>query len=380
MLAEPGKVTLRRLRSNRLAGPPAASVDEVVGWFGAVQAQDYPAASWAVAQRTPGSATEDVDRLLADGTVLRTHVLRPTWHLVLRSDIGWLLDLTGPRVRASTAWRRRQLGLDDATVARSNAVLADALDGTSLTRRELNAALARRGIAVDLMQTAHLLLDAELVGLICSGGLRGREHTYALLDQRAPRTRRLGADESLAEIALRYFRSHGPATLGDFCWWSGLSVRLGRRALAVASDGVEEVDVAGLKMYAAQAPARPRVAGPSVRLLPNFDEYFVAYAARGLHVDVARFGPVPTSQEILSNSLVIGGAYAGSWRRVATRAGVALVVHPRAPLDSAETGGLEQAAARYGEAVGSPVDLEVAGSTSGGAGVVTAGFSNRGGR
>lgn len=351
-------VAARRLRSQLLLGAGAPGVQEVVDWFGAVQAQDYPAARWAVAQRTESGTAADVDRLLGDGAILRTHLLRPTWHLVRAADIGWLLDLTGPRVKAATAWRRRDLGLDDATLSRATALIASGLESGPLTRRELQDVLVRGGMTLDSVAAGHVLLHAELDGVVCSGGLRGRQQTYALLESRAP-AGRLDPEEALAEIAVRYLRSHGPATLRDLCWWSGLSLRLARQALALAGDAVETASAGDLTMYDAAGPPSARPRRPKVHLLPNFDEYFVAYAERALHVDLSRFGPTPTSVEILSNALVVDGAYAGRWRRTEERAGLLVRVHPRAPLEAPELNSLEHAVARQSAALGRPVRLEL---------------------
>src|SRR5260221_11504732 len=191
---------------------------DVVQWLGAVQAQDYAAAKWALGLRMQGAIDESIEQAFADGTILRTHVMRPTWHFVTPADIRWMLALTAPRVNASNARYYRRLELDDAVFAKSNAVVTKALQGgNQLTRVELGAVLEQAGMAThDLLRLTYMVGRAELDGLICSGAKRGKQFTYALLDERAPQTKTLARDEALPELAKRYFTGYGPATLKDY--------------------------------------------------------------------------------------------------------------------------------------------------------------------
>src|SRR5262245_302167 len=215
----PLDIARTRLRNQRLIGKPFATPEEVVGWLGAVQAQDYAGAKWAVAQRTAGCSDADVEQACRDGRILRTHVLRPTWHLVLPEDIRWMLALSAPRIRAAMAFYDRRLGLTDAVCARSAAALAAALrGGNHLTRGELARVLAAAGIPAAGQRLGHLMVRAEIDGVICSGATRGKQSTYALLDERAPAAKPRGRDDALAELAGRYFASHGPALPQDFAW------------------------------------------------------------------------------------------------------------------------------------------------------------------
>src|SRR5262245_24477363 len=188
----PLDIRRQRLRNQRLVGAPFARRGEVVSWLGAVQAQEYPGASWGIAQRADGLSQSAIDQAFAEGAILRTHAMRPTWHFVAPADIRCLLALTSPRVQALNASSYRRLGMDDAVLARGTAVLADALQGDKqLTRAELAAALQRAGIVSpsdDRLRLAYIMMYTELEGLICSGAMRGKQHTYALLDERAPPT------------------------------------------------------------------------------------------------------------------------------------------------------------------------------------------------
>ena len=197
---------------------------DVVKWFGAVQAQDYSGAKWALGLRLQSATDDAVEKAFGDGNILRTHVMRPTWHFVAPADIRWLLKLTAPRVNAVNGYYYRKFELDDAVFKKSNKALTKALrGGKQLTRDTLRNAVQQAGVATDdLVRSAYILIRAELDGLICSGARKGKQFTYSLLDERQPNSATLERDEALAELTRRYFTSHGPATLQDFVWWSGL--------------------------------------------------------------------------------------------------------------------------------------------------------------
>ena len=196
---------IRNLRISRLL--PCASAIEVVRHLAAVQSQEYPSGKWSVGHRTRGVSDADLDRAFEEGQILRTHVLRPTWHFVLPADIRWLLELTGPRVHALNAYYARQGGLDDDALLAGQRALAHALeDGRHLTRAELVTVLLQAGFDLKGLGLAYMIMHAELNGVICSGGMRGKQHTYALLESRAPHAPRLSPDEALAELVRRLLR------------------------------------------------------------------------------------------------------------------------------------------------------------------------------
>ena len=326
---------IRRLRSQGLVGPGFESPVATVEFFGAVQAQDYPAAKWALGMRTRSTSEADVDRLFDEGRILRTHVMRPTWHLVLPEDIRWLLMLTGERLKRAVSSRRRELELDDRTLARALDVFAKALaGGLSMTRPELAVALRAGGIPADLQRLYHLLLAGEYAGLLVSGPRRGQEHTYALLEERAPRARELSREEALGSLARRYFRSHGPALVTDFAWWSGLTMGDARRAVDIAGPDVEPLPGAAEADWAGRA-----------HLIPNFDELTVAYRDR------SELG-APPGLQVLSNVLTIGGRVRGSWRRTLAPGRVRIEVSLRTPADGVEAAAIDEAAAGYGRFLG----------------------------
>lgn len=261
-------VARQRLHNERLVGAQCPQPEDVVNWLGAVQAQDYAGAKWAVGQRVAGALDADVERAYVSGAILRTHVMRPTWHFVTPADIRWLQELTAPRVRAGNAPYDRGFELDEASFRRSHAVLTSALRGNhQRTRTELARALDEAGIPAQGPRLAYIIMRAELDGLICSGALRGKQHTYALLDERAPASRRLSRDEALAELAKRYFTSHGPALPQDFAGWSGLTIADARIGIELNRSHLTS-DVVGGKTYWFASAAKPaNLQDPTVHLL-----------------------------------------------------------------------------------------------------------------
>jgi hypothetical protein len=217
-------IAARRLVNQGIIGAGRRRPADVVVWSGAMQAQEYEPAKWAVGLRMrDGASDAEVERAFERGDILRTHVLRPTWHFVAPNDIRWLLELTAPRVHARMAPFNRQLELDARTLTRGTAVIERALgERGCLTRAELAEQLRRAKLAMSGARLAHLVMHAELEGVICSGPRRGKQGTYGLLAERAPNANRFARDEALGELARRYFRSHGPATIRDYVWWSGL--------------------------------------------------------------------------------------------------------------------------------------------------------------
>lgn len=361
-----------RLRNHRLHPPPGpAPADEIVRWLGAVQAQDYPAAAWGIAQRGAGTAAA-VDAALAAGSILRTHVLRPTWHLVAREDIRWMLALTGARVAAQAAYYQRRAGLDRATFARTNPAITAALaGGAHLTRAELRAALERGGLVLPGGPTAmnHVIMQAELDGIICSGAPRGRQQTYALLDDRAPAPAAFDREAALGELASRYFTSHGPATAPDFAWWSGLTRTDARRGIGLAR-GLEETSIDGVPHWSGggAAPARRSPERPSAHLLRNYDEYTVAYAAREALVAHGALAARARARDgfIFSNVLLIDGRVAGTWRHTVTASSVRVAVTALVPVDAAHGAAIEAAAERYGRFLGLHHRLDLDAPSGGG--------------
>lgn len=352
----------QRLLQQRLLGAPRASPEAVVEGLLAVQAQDFVGAKWALAQRTADADDARAQRAYDEGRILRTHVLRPTWHFVSRTDLRWLLELSGPRVHALNAYYYRYHGVDAEVVKRSNARIVKALErGQHLTRVELRrvlgtlAAGAKDGAGSDRL--ACLLMRAELDGLICSGTMRGSHHTYALIEERAPRGPKLARDEALAELARRYVDGHGPAQARDLAWWSGFTLGQAKRAFEACGGSLTRTTFEGKTYFLSQQQQRvDRRRSPAVHLLPYYDELVVAFKDRSALID-PRVTPGPSVP--LSPSVLVDGRIVGGWRRVFAAREVTITAKLLRPLSSAEQRGLGRVAARYAQSLGRAHRFEI---------------------
>jgi hypothetical protein len=346
-----------RLRRQSIAGPPRRTAEGVVSWLGAVQAQEYAAAKWGLGLRMPGTITDArIEDAFNAGRILRTHVMRPTWHFVTPLDIRWMLELTGPRVQRLMQVYNRRLELDPPTLGRAATIAERALgEHRYLTRAELSEHLARGGIAAKGQRLAHVMLHAELEAVVCSGPRRGRHSTYALLAERAPRARRLERDEALAKLARRYFRSHGPATLRDFVWWSGLLTLDAKCGVEMIRARREVHD--GLTYWWVGEPDEP-ADRRRVHLLPIYDEYFVAYRdRRGIN-----YQWTASQASSFAHPFVVDGHLAGTWRPVRRADVIRIDVWPGGKLTRIARRELEEAAGRYGKFLAAPVQLAVEGA------------------
>ncbi|HEX8977000.1 MAG TPA: winged helix DNA-binding domain-containing protein [Solirubrobacteraceae bacterium] len=351
----------RRLRNQRLAGAGLRSATDVVRWLGAVQSQIYPAARWSVGQRAIGLSAASIDDALAQGRVIRTHVLRPTWHLVSAEDIHWLLDLTAPRVQQRNATMYRKLGLDPPLLARADRILAGALGGgRQLTRAEIAAELDHHGVPTDTLRLSCILMHGELTQRLCSGARQGRQHTYALLEERAPRTVPLARDEALGELVRRYFTSHGPATIKDFSSWSSLTIADTRRGLEIAGGELEQTTVQDRTYWSASCPAPPAVTGaPRAHLLQGYDEYTVAYRDSRHVVDPARLAAViPGRTARFTHNLVLDGEIIGHWRH-ATSGPPHVEIQLFRELEPTDTRAVDDAVRRYATFLGEPLSWSI---------------------
>jgi hypothetical protein len=348
----------RKLHSGRipLSAPKFTSVVDVVHYLGAVQSQEYLDARWTLGLRMRDATAADIDRAFDDGLILRTHIMRPTWHFVTPADIRWIMELTAPRVHAVSAYVYRQNGIDEALANTSQDVFIKSLQNNNfLTRAELAAALAEAGIVAAGQRLAYIVMRAELDGLICSGPRRGKQFTYALLDERAPQAKPLPRDQALAELTRRYFTSHGPASPHDFAAWSGLTVSDAREGLdSVKSDLVEE-EIDGKTYWFAPSETIYSDPAPTAHLLPTFDEYAIVMRDGGLIYDSA----LDKSWEELPffGLTVIDGIVVGNWRRTIGRKAVTFESAPYRPFTSAESEAFAHAAQRFGQFLGLPAVL-----------------------
>jgi len=308
-------ITRQRLWNQHIAGPQLAAPTDVVHWLGAVQSQDYANAKWSVGQRVTHGADSVVEHAFASGQILRTHVLRPTWHFVTPTDIRWMLALTAPRVQALNAYMYRKLELDEAVFQRGHTLFMEALEGgKQLTRLELAKTLAQAGIVAEKMRLAYIVMHAELEGVICSGAVRGKQHTYALLEERVPPAKRLNHDEALAELALRFFTSHGPATIRDYVTWSGLSVADAKAGHHLVEQHLAHITVADQTLWFSATMPTAQLGPPAAYLLPEYDECVLTYKSIGM-ADLAWTIDTAAWNDVWYRPVVIGAKRAGTWRR-----------------------------------------------------------------
>ena len=357
-----------RLHNQYIANPFARSAAELVRSFGAVQAQEYPFAKWGLALRLRGTPVEsEIEAAFTRGEILRTHVMRPTWHFVTADDITWLLDLTATRVRAATAAYFRSNGLDTRLLTRATAMIERVVSGgRHLTRAELRTELARGRVRLSALQLGLLSLYAESEKVICSGPRRGKQFTYASLSERlaavgASRTQVPGErDEAIAELAKRYFSRHGPATVRDFVWWSGLKSGEARRGVEMIRAKPLSSDQLTYWFVDDLVPAR----STGVQLLPIYDEYVVAYRDRV----AVPYGPGSvrrlTGATTFRHVVVIDGQIAGTWRTEQKGSTTVVAVTPLRLLRPRERDGIAAAVARYARHIQSEVTVSVDGRRS----------------
>jgi hypothetical protein len=338
-----------RLRTQHLVSPYAVSAREAVGSLLAVQAENPSQAAWAVASRTGNPDQADLAALLDSGAVLRTHVLRPTWHFVLAEDIGWLLDLTAPRIRRVTGQQLRDAhGLDERSTDQALAALMQVLASRGqLTRAQLAQELRERGIGGSGQMLMILLAHAELGGLICSGRVAAGEHTYALMDERVPAPRRLGRNEALAELAVRYFTGHGPATERDLAYWATLTLTDVRAGLLQVRDQLDSLQHDGRTFWHAPGDLPGSPQKPGGHLLQILDEMYRGYQDSRWLLDAA--GDVPRTRETAAGMALVDAQLLAAMRRTIARDHVRFDLRPYRALTSSETEALDQAASRYGE-------------------------------
>ena len=357
------EIRRRRLAGQFLTTAKPQTGAAVVRALGAVQAQDYAGAKWAVAQRTTGRTDAEIEREFESGQILRTHVLRPTWHFVAPADIRWMLELTGPRVTAMMAPVNRRLELNGAVYRRAFRVFTKALaGGKCLTRGELAAHLARGGVTGATGQRlGHLMMQAELDGVVCSGPLKGKQFTYALLEERVPSAPSLPRDEALAELTRRYFTGRGPATPRDFAWWSGLTVADAKRGIALAGSALERLVIGETEHWISPDAPRPSRRAPTAYLLPNYDEYFIGFRDRSaIGQRVRDTSTVTGGNALIPHVIVVDGELVGIWRRTLEKERVVVSLQPHTTLTRSETSRVTAEARRFGRFLELPADVRFA--------------------
>lgn len=281
-------ISILRLKNQQLSCSGLKSVKEIAGWMGALQAQDFNMSKWAFGIRMKDSTEATINRAIDSGDIIRTHLLRPTWHFVSSDDIFWIMELTAPRIRAAMKFRDKALGLTETVFRKSNSVIQKSLrNGDHLTREELVSELKRAGIETSGNRASHLLFRAESNGIICSGRLKERKLTYTLLSEWVQKTGTFHHEKALKELSKRYFTSHGPATLPDFIWWSGLSSKDAKLALELSKPDLSVEIIGNQSYWFADYPDNAGSENTEVYLLPAYDEFIISYRDRTASIDLS---------------------------------------------------------------------------------------------
>ena len=357
---EHSEIVQRRLKNQGLSKQVFRDPVDVVTQLGAVQSQDYAGAKWALGQRLNGITDAEIDAAIDAGKILRTHVLRPTWHFVSPADIHWILMLTAPRVHAANAYYYRKTGVDSDTVKCSNKVIAKALrNGTQLTRSELATVLEKSGVQTDAdLRLTYLVMRAELDGIICSGARKGKQFTYALLEERAPQEKTWSRDEALAEMTRRYFKTRGPATVHDFSWWSGLTITEAKTGIEMVKSDFANVTNNGQVYWFVSSDLPTKKTLPTAHLLPNYDEYFIGFKDRSAIGEIAKqVGIQSDDPALLANIVIYNGQIVGGWKRTLKKDKVQVEISPITDLTKDKIKAITMAAESYGEFIGLPASI-----------------------
>lgn len=318
-----------RMVSQQLVNPRFDEPKDLISWMGAVQAQEYTMVKWAIGLRLKNGTIQQVEDAISRGDILRTHILRPTWHFVAAEDLRWMLQLSAKRIKSGMASWGKDLGISEELFTKTNDLIIKILEGNkSLTKEEIGNKLAKEGISIDNRLITHFLSRAEVEGIICSGTVRGRFHTYALIDERVPPTPILHKEEALAKLALQYFQSHSPATLEDFIWWSGLSVTEAKHAIYLIENKLIAEKFAADNLYIHKSYSNIDIPQDIVHLMPPFDEYLISYKSRTHCLPLHHYPKAFTNYGIFYPIILHNGKIVANWKKKAVKGEIQIEATP----------------------------------------------------
>ena len=335
------------------------SPSEAVAHLLAVQAQDYAGGKWAVAQRLNNFSDTDLDKAFDKGEILRTHLMRTTWHFVTPEDITWMLPLTARRVNTAINHQHRELKIDDASWERVIKIFERELGNNNYqTRAALESIVRKENVVKKEIRFNYILHRAESEGIICSGPKQGKQFTFALLNERAPRYFTFSKEEALGRLTEKYFVSHGPAMLKDFIWWSGITLREARTGLEIAKKKLSCAVISGNEFWFSNSLEMKKADMPPVMLLPNYDEYVVGYKDRGAILNTEQFSRLgPKANAVFHHCLIIDGIISGIWRRNLKKEKVVLEIVSFNKLTGTQKSALETEVEKYGKFFGKKSEL-----------------------
>jgi hypothetical protein len=350
-------IVRQRLFNQRIDGKKFEKPEEVASWLGAIQAQDYLQSLWAIGLRLNSPTVASIEQAILEGKIVRTWPMRGTLHFVPPEDAKWMLKLSASRMLAKDGRRLKQLGLDEEMMEHCKDLFYDALEGNKrLSRPGMMRLVEQAGIRTENQRGYHILWYAAQSGLICLGPMHDKQQTFVLLDEWVPDSRDLSREESLTELARCYFASHGPATVHDFAWWSGLTVTETRAGLEGAKPELSSEAIDGKEYWMkTDAPGRISYDKSRVDLLPGFDEYLIGYKDRSAVLaeeDAPRV--VPGRNGVFRPLIVVGGRVVGTWKRKLKKNAIDLTLSPFTHLGDSQQRAIE-AAESYSTFVGLPL-------------------------
>lgn len=347
-----------RLFNQQIAQTSFSTPQEIVSWMVAMQAQEYAISKWAIGLRLNGVTDAHVEKAFNDGLILRTHLLRPTWHFVTPEDIRWLIELTAPRIRKAMAYYDRELELNSTIYKKCNDIIGKAITGGHhLTRVALNELLLHNGISLNGRQMGQVMMNAEMDCVVCSGKREGKQFTYALFDERASVDTSIDKDKALLLLATRYFTSRGPATLKDFSVWSGLTITDAKRCASMLDATVFTQESFEGNEYWLSRETLDMAASfgsPSTKkvqksfLMPDYDEYGMGYIDR-----TAIFNPIKITSEFKRNNpvfdrmIIVDGIIEGTWKRTIKGKSVIVETYPFRELSKVKADLVRKAVDRF---------------------------------
>ena len=349
-----GEIGRRRVEAQGIGPARFRSAGEAVAGLGAIQAQDFSGAKASIGLRVPGATEADIDRAIAESAIVRTWPMRGTLHFVAAQDVHWMRELLTPRVLATGRRRHEELELTDAVMARCGRIFEKALGGgRHLTRETLSDLLEKSNISVDTHRSYHIFWRLAQEGLICYGIHEGKQATFTLLDEWVPTRTKREREESLAELARRYFTSHGPATAQDLAAWSGLVAADVKLAVELAARELRQEKIDDKVCHMASDASAPSTESKRLFLLPGFDEFMLGYRDRSPSLEAKHAAKiVPGSNGVFVGTVVESGRVIGTWKRESVREDVVVDCKPFAKFSAAQKSEIKKAVAKFAAFLG----------------------------
>ena len=305
-----------RLQSQQLVNQRFTDPASLVEWMGAIQAQDYNMAKWAIGCRLISSTDQMIEDAFNRGDILRTHVMRPTWHFVTKEDIRWMAELSSKKIISAWKSYNKKYNADEKEFMKYVELIGKFLEGNRhLTREEIKQELEKKGVIITPHEVNHYLMHAEALGIVCSGIIKNKKHTYALLDERIPKTENITKEDALFRIATKYFRSHSPATIDDFMWWSGLSTSNAKNAIDSIKSNLITETYDNKQLYIYDSSIYSKTLNESYQLLPSFDEYLISYRYRYHVLDLEHYSKAFNNFGTFYPVLAHNGNIVGNWKK-----------------------------------------------------------------